>query len=124
MVTISKSITRSKRRTAPLLATKDGRESTAGCAGSSWTTVANITPLWTLLRGRAGRCGFCEPRAVNGNVQLNGSKFNNGTAVGPCCGHLEGHLYSRHVAVVGIVDLRRNCADRRVRIVQQPHQEA
>src|SRR5256885_9494316 len=91
------------------------RQSARRTKGNSWFEVLRLFQRRTWWRR------FGELRRVAGGVQLNGAKLNDRPTVRPRRGQLKGHLDSRDVAVIRIVDLRGIPAHLRARLWHTAH---
>src|SRR5207247_8250406 len=70
------------------------------------------------------RVRFSELRCVDWNIQLHLAKLNGVPPVQPREDETKWHLDSVNVAIIRIIHLRGNAADRRRAVAHQPHQQA
>src|SRR5215471_122132 len=80
-------------------------------------------PTWALFRRRR-RSGFRELGRVDGHVELDVGQRHVFLSVKPCDLQVKWNLDAADVAVVAVVDLCRQTADARVRVANEPREQA
>src|SRR5436853_551029 len=110
------------------------RPHTAITAPASLTLIAFFLPLKDSSGGNLpstlsarnfgpGRGGLGELRGVDAHVRLHLAELDRRTAVRPGDHALERHLDTGHIAVIRVVDLRRDDADGRIHEANLPHEQ-